>query len=82
MLFFSFQKAKISKGRRSAIIRSPDTLGLCSENGCKSVLYKGFEEADCCCNTDLCNNSNTITKSLISFIGFALLAGMNIILKY
>ncbi len=67
---------------KSALVRSPATSGLCTKNKCKSVHHNGFDGTACCCNTDLCNNSNTIAKSLSNLIGLALIAGMNVILNY
>lgn len=80
---FSIQKFKAThEGKVIKIFRSADPLGVCAENSCKSTEHGNAQGIGCCCNTELCNDSNTITISLNIYIAITFLIGINFILNY
>ncbi|CAF0885023.1 unnamed protein product [Rotaria sordida] len=74
-------KFKALKAHDSVVIRSFAPYGLCTENKCKSSNHNDIKGIICCCNSQLCNNSNTTTISLSCFMGLIIISAMNLILN-
>ncbi len=76
-----FQKFKTSSTHELVLVRSSAPPSLCTEKKCKTIHRHEVTEIGCCCNTELCNNSNRMKILLSNFIGLVVIMGMNLLLS-